>query len=122
MALLRKIDCVMIPVDDLAEARRFYEDVLGLRFRWSDRHAIALGMPESEAEIVLHNDPGIPRECGVHYLVDDVEAAVAMLCARGCETVAPPFDVRIGKCAVVRDPFGNLLNLLDMRKGPLPSH
>jgi catechol 2,3-dioxygenase-like lactoylglutathione lyase family enzyme len=30
MALLRKIDCVMVRVDDLDAARKFYEEVLGL--------------------------------------------------------------------------------------------
>jgi len=28
-----------------------------------------------------------------------------------------PFEVRVGMCAVVRDPFENLLNLIDMSKG-----
>jgi hypothetical protein len=30
--------------------------------------------------------------------------------------VAAPFEIRIGKCTVVSDPFGNLLNLLDIGK------
>jgi catechol 2,3-dioxygenase-like lactoylglutathione lyase family enzyme len=83
MALLRKIDCVMLRVDDLGAAREFYEQVLGLTPLWSDEHSVALGMPESEAEIVLHDDPGIPRDCNVHYLVDDVTDAVARLSAKG---------------------------------------
>ena len=113
-AILRKIDCVMIKVDDLEGATKFYEGILGLATRWSTTHSVALGMPESEAEIVLHDDPEIPRECGVHYLVDNVKEAVAKLSVLGCEIVVPPFEVRIGMCAVVRDPFGNLLNLIDM--------
>ncbi|HTR60713.1 MAG TPA: VOC family protein [Candidatus Binataceae bacterium] len=118
-AILRKIDCVMIKVDDLEAAARFYEETLGLAPRWSTTHSVALGMPESEAEIVLHDDPQIPRECGVHYLVDNVKEAVAKLSVQGCEIVVPPFEVQIGLCAVARDPFGNLLNLIDMSKGPI---
>jgi predicted enzyme related to lactoylglutathione lyase len=76
-------------------------------------------MPESEAEIVLHDDPGIPRDCNVHYLVDDVTEAVAKLAATGCAVLVAPFEVRIGKCAVLADPFGNPLNLIDMTKGPV---
>jgi len=118
-AALRKIDCVMIKVDDLGDAAKFYERVLRLAPRWSSTHSVALGMPESEAEIVLHDDPQIPRECGVHYLVDNVKEAVAMLSVQGCEIAVPPFEVQIGMCSVVRDPFGNLLNLIDMSKGPI---
>lgn len=117
MALLRKIDCVMIRVEDLAAAQEFYQRVLGLEPLWSDEHSVALGMPESDAELVLHDSPDIPRECNVHYLVDDVIAAVAELAAEGCAVTVEPFDIRIGKCAVVTDPFGNLLNLLDLSKG-----
>jgi predicted enzyme related to lactoylglutathione lyase len=119
MALLRKIDCVMLRVDDLGAAREFYEQVLGLTPLWSDEHSVALGMPESEAEIVLHDDPDIPRDCNVHYLVDDVIDAVARLSAKRCEVIVAPFEVRIGRCAVLIDPFGNSLNLIDMSKGPI---
>jgi hypothetical protein len=34
--------------------------------------------------------------------------------------VVAPFEITIGRCAVVTDPFGNTLGLLDMTKGPLP--
>jgi len=121
MALLRKIDCVMIGVEDLDAARQFYERVLGLEPLWSHGHSVALGMPESDAEIVIH-DPNIPRECKVHYLVDDVKAAVTMLSTEGCKIIVPPFQIRIGLCAVVSDPFGNVLNLLDMSKGPVENN
>jgi lactoylglutathione lyase len=119
MALLRKIDCVMLRVDDLAAARAFYERTLGLEPLWSDEHSVALGMPESEAEIVLHDNPDIPANCNVHYLVDNVNAAVEKLIAAGCKVLVPAFDVRIGKCAILRDPTGNALNILDMSKGPI---
>jgi hypothetical protein len=32
-----------------------------------------------------------------------------------------PFDVAIGTCAVIEDPFGTALCLLDMTKGPRPA-
>jgi len=31
-----------------------------------------------------------------------------------------PFDITIGKCAVIEDPFGTRLCILDMTKGPRP--
>jgi len=29
------------------------------------------------------------------------------------------FDIAIGRCAVVRDPFGNPLVMVDMSRGPI---
>jgi catechol 2,3-dioxygenase-like lactoylglutathione lyase family enzyme len=118
-AVLRKIDCVMVKVENLAAAQRFYERVLGLTHLWSNAHSVALGMRDCDAEIVLHDDPKIPRECNVHYLVGDVKEAAAKLSSAGCAVMVAPFQVRIGMCAVLRDPFENLLNLIDMSKGPI---
>jgi len=36
-----------------------------------------------------------------------------------CSTVVPPFDIQIGRCAVVQDSWGNQLVLLDAGKGLL---
>jgi predicted enzyme related to lactoylglutathione lyase len=108
----------MVKVENLDAARRFYEHVLGLTHLWSNTHSIALGMRDCDAEIVLHDDPQIPRECNVHYLVGDVNEAAAKLSSAGCAVMVAPFEVRVGMCAVLRDPFENLLNLIDMSKGP----
>jgi predicted enzyme related to lactoylglutathione lyase len=116
--MLRKIDCVMIRVDDLAAAAAYYADVFGLRPIWRDDAAVGLGFPESDAEIVLHRDQGIPSKVEVHYLVDDVVAAVRAFEQRGCHVREAPFDIPIGKCAVIEDPFGTTLCILDMTKGP----
>ena len=78
-SILRKIDCVMVKVKNLDAARRFYEHVLGLTHLWSSTHSIALRMRDCDAEIVLHDDPQIPRECNVHYLVGDVKEVAAKL-------------------------------------------
>lgn len=115
--MLRKIDCVMLRVDDLETAARYYANVFGLNRLWSDATSVGMGMPETDAEIVLHTNTDVPKEISVHYLVDDVVAAVETLRAKGCFIRAEPFDVTIGKCAVLEDPFGNILCILDMTKG-----
>ncbi len=81
---------------------------------------MGLGLPESDAEVVLESGPALPTGASVHYLVDDVNAAVTYLADRGCRILVAPFEIAIGRCAVVEDPFGNRLGLLDMTKGPLP--
>lgn len=116
--MLRKIDCVMIRVDDLEAATTYYTSVFGLRLAWRDSATVGLAFPETDAEIVLHCDPGIPSRVEVHYLVDDVASAVQMFEQQGCRVREAPFDISIGKCAVIEDPFGTTLCVLDMSKGP----
>jgi predicted enzyme related to lactoylglutathione lyase len=45
-------------------------------------------------------------------------AALPALVDAGCRVVAGPFPIAIGRCAVITDPFGNSLTLVDMTKGP----
>jgi predicted enzyme related to lactoylglutathione lyase len=116
--MLRKIDCVMVRVPDMGAAAYYYVDVFGMRILWQAQDSIGLGFPETDAEIVLHEKPDLPHDVEVHYLVDDVITAVAMLAAKGCSVVVEPFDIAIGKCAVIRDPFGVTLCILDMTTGP----
>jgi predicted enzyme related to lactoylglutathione lyase len=116
--MLRKIDCVMIRVDDLEAATNYYVEVFGLHPLWQDDASVGLGLPDTDAEIVLHISPDIPSQVEVHYLVDDVVAAVQTCAQKGCAILAEPFDIPIGKCAVIRDPFGTTLCILDMSKGP----
>jgi len=115
--ILRKIDCVMLKVSDLDKAAAYYEAIFGLKRLWQDAHSVGMGMPETDAEIVLHDNPAPPKDINVHYLVDDVVKAVEEYAAQGCIIRAQPFDIVIGKCAVLEDPFGNILAILDMTKG-----
>ncbi len=64
-----------------------------------------------------NRDPGIPSSVEVHYLVADVLAAVTHYEQQGCQILVAPFDITIGKCAVIKDPFGTRLCILDMAKG-----
>lgn len=116
--MLRKIDCVMIRVEDPQAAALYYSDVLGLRRIWQDETSVGLGFPETDAEVVLHCNSEIPSRVDVYYLVDDVVCSVGVLRQNGCTVLAEPFEIAIGKCAVVRDPYGMTLSMLDMSKGP----
>lgn len=116
--MLKKIDCVMIRVEDPEAAALYYSEVFGLRRLWRDETSVGLGFPETDAEVVLHCNPEIPARIEVYYLVDNVIHSVRALRQNGCTVLAEPFDIQIGKCAVVRDPFGTTLSMLDMSKGP----
>ncbi len=116
--MLRKIVCVMIWVEYLEVASVYYSDVFGLRRLWQDETSVGLGFPETDAEIVLHCNLEMPSRIDVYYLVDDVICSVRVLRQNGCTVLAEPFDIPIGKCAVIRDPFGKTLSMLDMSKEP----
>ncbi len=119
--MLRKIDCVMVRVTDLPTAMEFYARVFGLQPLWRDDVSVGMGMAETDAEVVLHT-MDLPADRSVHYLVDDVPDAVATCELAGCAVLQAPFDVAVGKCAVLEDPFGNTLCVLDISKGPRGHH
>ncbi len=114
--LLRKLDAVQLPVPDLEAALAFYRDRLGHQLVWRTATAAGLRVPETDAELVLQTERPGPE---VDWLVDSAEAAAARWVAAGGTLWAAPFDIQIGRCVVVADPFGNTRVLLDASKGPL---
>jgi hypothetical protein len=89
--------------------------VLGHGVKWRN-DAIGragLELPDSSSELVLTTELSYEP----NWLVDQVDACVEVFVAHGGELVAAPCDISIGRAAVVRDPFGNPLVLLDMTKG-----
>jgi lactoylglutathione lyase len=118
--MLLRIDCVMFRVEDIDPAVDFYREVMGLVPRWREGNMAGLDFPRTPGtELVLHTDPDIPT-VDVNYAVEDVAAALPTLVGAGCRVVAGPFPIAIGNCAVVTDPFGNSLTLVDMTKGRRP--
>ncbi len=114
--LFQKVDCIRLPVVDLDAALAFYRDKLGHTLIWRTATAAGLALPGSEAELVLHTEGGAPE---VDLLVESADAAAEQILAAGGKVVAGPFEIQIGRCVVVQDPWGNTLVLLDMSKGAL---
>jgi predicted enzyme related to lactoylglutathione lyase len=114
--LLGKVDCIRLSVPDLEEGLAFYRDMLGHQLIWRTEESAGLQMPGTDTEVVLHTEP---RGVEVDFKVDSADAAADRFRVSGGEVVVPPFDIRIGRCAVVRDPWGNELVLLDSSKGLL---
>ena len=113
--MFRKIDNLLLRVGDLDTAIAFYGQALGHRLVWRTDEAAGFALPDSEAELVVHTKIGPETD----LLVENVELAVAFFETAGGKVLAPPFDIAIGKCAVVQDPFGNVLVMLDQTKGKL---
>jgi lactoylglutathione lyase len=113
--LFLKLDNHLLHVSDLDVAISFYRDALGHPLIWRDQEAVGFAMPETDAELVVHLRIGPETD----ILVEDVESAFAAFLSAGGEAVEPPFDIAIGRCARLRDPFGNLIVILDQSKGKL---
>jgi len=73
-------------------------------------------MPDTDAEIVIQTER---PEAEVNLLVQSAEKAAELIVEAGGRIVEGPFDIRIGRCAVVQDPWGNRLAVLDMSRGRL---
>ena len=113
--MFKRIDCLRLAVDDLEEALAFYRDALGHDLVWRTKTAAGLRICEG-TELVVHTESDRSE---TDLLVDDVPVSVERIIAAGGSVVAGPFDIQIGRCAAMRDPWGNDLVILDMSKGAL---
>ena len=98
-------------VTDMEAARRFYQEVMGLKvqrehptFVQFDSFALASDAPR---------DPAIREE--IYWLVDDIEAAAAKIGGRA-EVVTPLETTAFGRIFAVRDPDGRPRYLLEFSK------
>ena len=114
--LVRKIDCIRLYVADLEAGLAFYRDRLGHALIWRTPDAVGLRLPETDAEIVLHTERAAPE---IDLKVKAADAAARRFEAAGGKVLVAPFDIQIGRAAVVEDPWGNCFVLLDATKGLL---
>jgi catechol 2,3-dioxygenase-like lactoylglutathione lyase family enzyme len=108
---VEQIDFVSVPIRDVAAARRFYGEVLGLsRGREPDEFETAnvtLALWEPEAE-------GIPfsaNTAGIALRVADVAAARERLEAHGVRFLGETVDTGVCHMGFFADPDGNVLIL-----------
>lgn len=115
MSLFQRVDCHMLKVSNLEEGLQFYSEKLGHEVIWKTEFAAGLKLPNCGAELVISSTNGPETDLEV----EDTEKAFATLVEMGAKPIAKPFDIKIGKCAVVEDPWGNELVILDTSKGLL---
>ena len=113
--LLLYVDAITIPVPDLDAGLAFYGTCLGHELLWRNEALgqAALGTPQSQTEIVLTTQLGYEPD----WKVASADAAAEVFRAHGGEVLVEPMDIPIGRLAVVADPFGNRIVLLDSTKG-----
>lgn len=100
---------------DLDAATRFFEALLGWRFRRFSRH-YALHAPAQGVRVGLIQRAEVPlgRGLSVFVTVDDLEAMLARAEALGGSVAEPPQAIPdYGRWARFRDPDGNCIGLFE---------
>lgn len=107
---------VFVFVTDIAAAKRFYGDLLGLPLAGENEMMIEFfpGAPTTmTVALALQDDARamVGRHSGITLKIDDLENVCATLAAAGVTFVIPFEASPWGKMAVVADPDGNQLRL-----------
>lgn len=111
-SLFQNVDCVSFYVGDIDEGIRFYS-ALGLKLLWRADTSCGLGMDNGITEVVLVTEHNPIAQ----FKVQSVKEALPVFLKAGGKVELGPFDIDIGKCAVVSDLWDNRYCLLDMTKG-----
>jgi len=110
---IKKIGFVAIPITDIPRARKFYEDVLGLKVseemmggKW-----IEYAVGDDTLAIANVSDSWTPSDqgTGAALEVEDFDAAIRELKDQDVPFAAEPFETPCCHMAVVQDPDGNRL-------------
>lgn len=109
--LLKKVDAVLVKVSSIQEGLDFYREQLGMQTVWKKEDMAAVRLGDSELVLSTKLNPE------TDFLVDSVERAVEVFKNAGGKVMVQPEDIPVGKVAVVEDPFGNKLTLVDLSKG-----
>lgn len=114
ISLLRNVDCIELYVSNLEEGMKYYCDCMGLKLLWRTENMAGLGMEESITELVLQTER---RKTNIDFKVASVLEAIEKIIDAGGKVIHGPFDIPIGKCAVIKDSWDNEYVILDMTKG-----
>ena len=113
---LLQIDNIMYRVSNLEKSEEFYL-TLGLKKAWEDKTNKMIGftLKESDSEIVIQNNPALPK-FDYSYLVSSVHNFLSEYKNKGYIVSMEPIEVRCGYYAVLSDPDGNNIPIIDLTK------
>ncbi len=109
---------VVLFVTDLERAKRFYAEQLGLPLQQESPALLEFfgGETRLGVALALHEDARklVGRHTGITLRVDDLDTLCARLSASGVRFPEPLERSPWGKMAVVADPDGNQIALVDV--------
>ncbi|MGH2515660.1 MAG: VOC family protein [Ktedonobacterales bacterium] len=117
--MLAGLDFVMLHVRDVAEAREFYTEKLGLTVEVAQPGFVQFARPGGQgATFALGQEPDAQPAAGpeLWWYVADADATHAELARRGVAIASAPKDEPFGRAFSITDPAGNMLYLLQVRQ------
>lgn len=123
--MIRKVNAVVLFVEDLERSMAFYRDTVGIDVVFSDDVSFAFSLEGQDFaivkvsegvnmlnEAVLGVERGVGRRVMLCADVEDVDAVYQALTAKGVAFIKPPVDQHWGwRTAYFADPEGNIWEL-----------
>ena len=118
MKIIKNYDNFFLPVNNLDEAKEFFNSKLGLdiKFDFADKGMTAFKVGSSEPAIIVNSAPD--AKPAIWFTVDDVRQSYEMLKQKGVVFLSEPFSIMTGLAVEFTDPFGNRLGLTDYSAMP----
>jgi catechol 2,3-dioxygenase-like lactoylglutathione lyase family enzyme len=111
---VERVDCVSFLTQDIARAKRFYSEVLGLEIETEGESDMELRCGQVTLDIFDPSSigqPFAPSPAGLALRVPDVDAARAELEAKGVQFDGETIETSVCRQAWFKDPDGNSLML-----------
>lgn len=110
---IKEIGFVAIPVTDIGQSRKFYEDVLGLQRsgEFLDGRWIEYGIGKDTLAISNVSKTWTPSDqgTGAALEVEDFDAAIKQLEEANVRFAVEAFETPVCRMAIIQDPDGNKL-------------
>ncbi len=111
--MLLGLRTIVYPAPDLAKAKQWYSDVLGLPPYFDEPFYVGFSVGGFELGLIPDAEPGIAGTQAM-WGVANVETEFKRLLALGASELEAVTDVGGGiKVAAVQDPFGNRLGIIE---------
>jgi predicted enzyme related to lactoylglutathione lyase len=117
--IIKDYDNLFLPAENLDEAKKFYQDTLGLpvKFDFADMGMTAFKVGDQEAAVILQDKNKHPEvKPSILFVVDDVKKSYEELKEKGVKFLSEPYEIYTGLAVQFEDPFGNRLGITDYSK------
>ncbi len=111
---VERVDFVSVLTQDIARAKRFYAETLGLPIETEGEHDMEFTLGQVTLDVFDPSSIGeafAPSPAGFAIRVPDVDAARAELEAKGVEFQGETIETGVCRMAFFKDPDGNALIL-----------
>jgi len=110
--MIKKIYAVWVYVKNLDESRKFYEDVVGLKFKFQDGDWIEFDLGSTSFAILKKDSAVKPQKTRIMFQVDDLGKMEARLLAQNVKLIQKRKTI-YGALLTFQDPNGHWLELYE---------